>query len=92
MRADDILDYFKQEKVHVLLRKLKDAGVNMISSAGEIKDTRLSDKTFVVTGTLPTLKREEGQQNLLNASVVRLAVRLVKERRTSWLAKTLEAN
>lgn len=58
----DILDYFKQGKVHVLLGKLKDAGVNMKSSAGEMKDTRLSGKTFVVTGTLPTLKREEATE------------------------------
>lgn len=60
--AEDILDYFKQEKVHVLLGKLKDAGVNMISSSGEIKDARLSGKTFVVTGALPTLKREEATE------------------------------
>jgi DNA ligase (NAD+) len=60
--AEDILDYFKHGKVHVLLGKLKDAGVNMISSAGAIKDTRLSGKTFVVTGTLPTLKREEATE------------------------------
>lgn len=60
--AEDILEYFKQEKVHELLGKLKDAGVNMISSADEIKDTRLAGKTFVVTGTLPTLKREEAKE------------------------------
>lgn len=60
--AEDILDYFKQEKVHVLLGKLKEAGVNLTSSSGEIKDARLSGKTFVVTGTLPTLKREEATE------------------------------
>jgi DNA ligase (NAD+) len=57
--VEDILNYFQQEKVHGLLGKLKDAGVNMISSVGEIKDARLAGKTFVITGTLPTLKREK---------------------------------
>lgn len=57
--VQDILGYFKQEKVHTLLDKLRAAGVNMNSLAGENQDTRLAGKTFVVTGTLPTLKREE---------------------------------
>ena len=34
----------------------------MTSSAGEIKDARLSSKIFIITGTLPTFKREEATE------------------------------
>ena len=40
----------------------KEAGVNMKSKAAESKkDDRFKGMTFVLTGTLPTLKRNEAQ-------------------------------
>lgn len=61
--ANSVLEYFRQEKNQQLLKKLKEAGVNMrSSSATETKDERFSGMTFVLTGTLPTLKRDEARK------------------------------
>ncbi|MDQ0215564.1 DNA ligase (NAD+) [Oikeobacillus pervagus] len=58
--AKSILNFFNQEKNHQLIAKLKSAGVNVKSKSSEISsDDRFSGKTFVITGTLPTLKRDE---------------------------------
>ncbi len=61
--VQDILSYFKKEETHVLLRRLKNAGVNMKSKVSETKkDDRFAGKTFVLTGTLPTMTREEASE------------------------------
>ena len=41
-----------------LLKKLKAAGVQMVSKT-KVEDRRFAGMTFVLTGTLPTLKRSE---------------------------------
>lgn len=58
--AQDVISFFTQEKVHQVLQKLKEAGVNMKSKVSETKkDDRFAEKTFVLTGTLPHLTRDE---------------------------------
>jgi DNA ligase (NAD+) len=59
--VNSVLNYFKQEKNQKLISELKSAGVNVKSktSVGGSGDDRFSGKTFVITGTLPTLKRDE---------------------------------
>ncbi len=59
----DILDYFGREETHLLLQRLKEAGVNMTSRIAErTVDRRLAGKTFVLTGTLPSMTREEASE------------------------------
>lgn len=56
--AESIVSFFADEKTSSLLEKLREAGVNMRFLGGEV-GTKLAGKTFVLTGTLPTLKRNE---------------------------------
>ncbi|WZL77967.1 NAD-dependent DNA ligase LigA [Eubacteriales bacterium mix99] len=65
--VQDILDYFGREDAHVLLERLREAGVNMISRIAErTVDRRLAGKTFVLTGTLPSMTREEASELIQN--------------------------
>ncbi len=60
--ATDVVEFFGKDKTKEMLAKLKEAGVNMKSKAAESKkDDRFKGMTFVLTGTLPTLKRNEAQ-------------------------------
>ncbi len=58
--ASDIVAYFSDPKNLDDIRRLKEAGVNMVSKAGESRvDSRFEGKTFVLTGTLPSMTRDE---------------------------------
>lgn len=59
--AESVVDYFSSSSAVELVEILKDAGVNM-SSKTVINDTRFEGMTFVLTGTLPTLKRSEASK------------------------------
>ncbi len=56
--AQSIIDYFQDEKHLALIERLKLYGVNPISQTVEIRSI-FSGKTFVLTGTLPTMTRDE---------------------------------
>ncbi|MBR1424399.1 NAD-dependent DNA ligase LigA [bacterium] len=56
--AQSIYDYFRNEANLKLLSDLKDLGVNPVSKAAP-KSDKLSGKTFVLTGTLENLTRDE---------------------------------
>ena len=56
--AKSIIGFFSLSQSRELISQLKDLGINM-QSKREIKDMRFEGKTFVLTGTLPTLKRSE---------------------------------
>lgn len=56
--AESVVEYFSTDSAKELVDKLKNSGVNMLSKS-EVKDTRFSGMTFVLTGTLPTMKRNE---------------------------------
>lgn len=61
--VNDIIEFFKHENYHTIITKLKDANVNMKSNKSEeIEDNRFEGKTFVITGTLPNLKRDEASE------------------------------
>ncbi|MBE3101350.1 MAG: NAD-dependent DNA ligase LigA, partial [Firmicutes bacterium] len=63
----DIIDYFAKDETHLLISKLEQAGVSMKSKAQEgIQDDRFSGKTFVLTGTLPSMTREEATELIQN--------------------------
>ena len=56
--AESIVSYFKDEDNLKLISKLKEIGVNM-DYLGSDDTSLLEGKTFVLTGTLPTLTRDE---------------------------------
>lgn len=58
--AQSVLEFFAKDGTTDLLQRLESAGVNM-QWTGEKKGTALAGKTLVVTGTLPTLSRQEAE-------------------------------
>lgn len=58
--AQSIVSFFAREGTRDLIDKLAAAGVNMVYH-GEEKTDYLAGKTLVVTGTLPTLSRDEAE-------------------------------
>ena len=59
--AQNIVSFFLQERNRVQIERLAKAGVNMESTKVKAGDT-FEGKTFVLTGTLPTLKRNEAKE------------------------------
>lgn len=54
-----IVDYFAQPETKTMIKRLEQAGVNMKSIVNQAVSQRLEGATFVLTGTLPTLSRDE---------------------------------
>ncbi len=63
--AESLTHYFGEEKSRDLIGRLKAAGVKMDYQSQKVGDS-LKDKTFVLTGTLPTLKRNEAKALIEN--------------------------
>lgn len=59
--AESVAAYFKTEKAQTLIGRLQQYGVNMTCRLQTV-DRRFAGKTFVLTGTLPTMKRSEAQK------------------------------
>ncbi len=57
--AESVAEFFAQPGTARLVGELRDAGVNLASRAPETADARFAGKTFVLTGTLPTMTRSE---------------------------------
>ena len=58
-----ILEFFSQPANLELVERLKAAGVDMTAEKKQ-RSTQLAGMTFVLTGTLPTLAREEAKQRI----------------------------
>jgi DNA ligase (NAD+) len=58
--ANNIINYFKENKEVVL--ELMEVGVNPIIEKQDTSSLKLAGKTFVLTGKLPTLTREEATE------------------------------
>lgn len=58
--TESVLDFFAKDGTQDLIRRLSQAGVNT-EYHGERKTSRLSGMTIVVTGTLPTLSRNDAE-------------------------------
>ena len=56
--AKEVYAFFRKHSALELIERLKTAGVNMVGESAA-SDTRFLGKTFVLTGTLPTLTRAE---------------------------------
>lgn len=63
--ANSFVHYRNEQKTIELLEKLRNAGVRM-DYTGEATADFLAGKTFVLTGTLPTLKRSEAKKMIEN--------------------------
>src|SRR6056297_695596 len=59
--AESIVLFFKKEENLQIIKKLKDAGVNLISQEKIAEKQRLKEKQFVLTGTLENFTREEAR-------------------------------
>lgn len=58
--ANSVLDFFRLDTTKIIIDQLQRAGVNTKSKVSDTrKDDRFSGQTFVITGTLPNLKRDE---------------------------------
>ncbi len=62
--AGAVLAYFTSDAGTELLRRLKQLGIHPVSAANPTSPGHLSGKTFVLTGTLPTLKRPEAAERI----------------------------
>ena len=56
--AESVADFFATDGAKALIGELKAAGVQMVSKT-MVEDHRFAGMTFVLTGTLPNLKRSE---------------------------------
>ena len=57
--AKSVTAFFNEERNQELLRRLKLAGVNTVEPTAAKSDGALAGKTYVLTGTLPTLSRSQ---------------------------------
>ena len=64
--AESIVKFFDNEQTKDLINRLKEQGVNMESKIEKSNDNRFEGKTFVLTGTLPTLSRNEATEIIEN--------------------------
>ncbi len=64
--ADSVYTFFSNEKNRSLIDQLRDAGLQFTSDDNEPKSTIFADKTFVLTGSLPTLTRKEASELIEN--------------------------
>ena len=64
--AQSIVEFFKDESNQKLIQILKEQGLNMIQEKQEIKASRFTNKTVVLTGTLEHYTRNEAKEILEN--------------------------
>lgn len=60
--AESVFAYFADPQNKALIDRLLNAGVNPVMDAGKSPDSPLGGKTFVLTGSLPGLKRSEAKE------------------------------
>jgi DNA ligase (NAD+) len=67
--ATTILETLEEDRTQELIKRLRDLGLHMEQEGGPIPGTEgpLAGKTFVITGTLPSLSREVATERLEGA-------------------------
>ena len=60
--AESVVKFFSQEQTRHTVKRLKEAGVNMIGSKREIRDARFENLTFVLTGALESYTRQQATE------------------------------
>jgi DNA ligase (NAD+) len=66
--ARAVRSFFDEPRNRDLVRRLKEAGVNMTAAAAETTDRSMAGKTFVLTGALTSLTREEATEAIKSRS------------------------
>lgn len=66
LTANYIVHYFKDENNIKEIESLKEVGVKISAGKQQAEGLRLAGKKFVLTGTLPTLKRNEASELIEN--------------------------
>lgn len=64
--AQSVYDSLKEPHMIELIGRLKSSGLNMELKVAEKNDLRFQNQTFVLTGTLPTLKRDDAKSMIEN--------------------------
>lgn len=59
--AESVVDAFQEPHMQHLIAELQAYGVNMQYTRTALTDKRFEKMTFVLTGTLPTMKRSEAK-------------------------------
>jgi DNA ligase (NAD+) len=62
--AEAIRQFFGEERNRELVERLRQAGLQFTGPKTVVKQGALSGKSFVLTGTFPTLKREEAKERI----------------------------
>ena len=60
--AESVVQAFREPHRVALVQRLQACGVTMQYQATQVQDQRFAGMTFVLTGTLPTMKREEAKK------------------------------
>lgn len=60
--AKNVYDFFQNDQNRQLIHALKEAGVNMTGARPQSASELFAGKTFVLTGTLPSLTREQASE------------------------------
>lgn len=60
--ATSIVSFFRNERNGYIVNRLKSYGLNVAEEKKKNESTKFYDKTFVLTGTLPTLSREQASK------------------------------
>lgn len=63
--AGAIVEWFAQPRNRQLIEKMRMVGLRLHEEAQELHSDKLTGLTFVMTGTLPTLKREEAEAMIM---------------------------
>lgn len=64
--ADSVCEYFSLESTKELIEKLRELGVMMPPAEKSVTEDKFGGKTFVLTGTLKTMKRSEASKIIEN--------------------------
>ena len=62
--AESVYEFFQNPRTRALIAELKELGLNMVCEikAAPLVHSEITGKTFVLTGTLPMLKRADAQK------------------------------
>jgi DNA ligase (NAD+) len=63
--AQNIRNFFSHPQTRILIDRLRDYGVKMSANAPQKVSDRFAGKTFVLTGTLPTMTRDQASALIL---------------------------
>ena len=62
--SESIYNWFRDKKNQELLTKFKKAGLKIIYRKPDVKSQKLTGKTFVLTGTLESMTRDEAKEKI----------------------------